>query len=292
MMKRSILLSVLLILSITLQAQKEKYIRNDLLLDKAHTLAAQSPGTALVYYDSAFVLIKWNGSDYLEAAITALGAGRDDRANNLLIAGAENGLDPWIFYIPILKEFLASDRSQPFVNTWDYMKQRFNAHADTASIHEIEWIIEMRRNNPETAAPLANIDSICFDRTIELTRRSGFPSPMTVGPSINAVYFMLVANEPTYPDGSQWKEILPAIQAAIASGRISPSFLCELEDLRSLHLGRPIKYGTLIGSWLGKKGIVKPERSVLNRDRASVGLGPVEDLAVQHDLDPVTLEPK
>ncbi len=292
-MKRFIVLSTLLILSITLHAQKEKYIRHDLLLDKAHTLAAQShDSTALLYYDSAFALIKWNGYDYLEATITALSAGRDDRANNLLIAGAENGLDPWTFNIPILKEFFDSERCQPFANTWDYMKQRFNAHADTAAIHEIERIHSLRENNPETAAPLANIDSVCFDRIIALTHRSGFPSAMTVGPSINTVQSLLLENEPSYPDGPQWKEILPFITASITLGKVSPSFLCEVEDLHSMRAGRPMKYGTLIGSWVDKKEIPKPERSALNRDRASVGLGPVEDLAVQHDLDPVTLEPK
>jgi hypothetical protein len=149
----------------------------------------------------------------------------------------------------------------------------------------------MREDSYSRVTPIANIDSVCFDGLIALTRQSGFPSPMTIGPTINVVRFLLV-NEPNYPDGPQWKEILPFITAAIASGKVSPSFLCELEDLRSVRLGRPMKYGTLIGSWADKKDIVKPERSVLNRDRASVGLGPVEDLAVQHDLDPVTLERK
>jgi hypothetical protein len=291
-LNRSSLLLIMVLPSITLLAQKEKYIRYDLLIDKAHTLAAQNrDSAALAYYDSAFALIKWNGSDYLDAAVTALDAEKDDRANDFLIRGAENGLDPWIFNIPVLKAFFATERCQPFANMWGFMDRRFKEHADTAAIHEIESIIALRRNNTEVEIPSTNIDSICFDRIIQLTRLTGSLSAMRIGPSINTVKFLLEQNASTYPEGPQWNEILPFIRSSIAGGRLPPAFLCSIEDLYCLRLGKPMIYGTLVGSWMYTHPVDEADRKKMNRNRASVGLGPLEDFAVQHDLDPNTLLP-
>ena len=75
------------------QTPKEKFITYSLQIDRAETAAAHSEHSqAMAIYDSAFALLPFMAPDYFDAVLNALEAGRDDRANDLLIQATENGL--------------------------------------------------------------------------------------------------------------------------------------------------------------------------------------------------------
>jgi hypothetical protein len=121
------------------QSQKEKFITYGLQKDRAETAAARGEhAQAMAIYDSAFATLPFLGYDYYDAVLNALEAGSDERANNLLIQGTENGLVVEGLYDSTIISFLQSERCMPYLNMRDYMKACWLSRADTAKIRKMK----------------------------------------------------------------------------------------------------------------------------------------------------------
>ena len=289
-MKSPFLLLAFCVFSISSSAQRDKFIRYNLLIDKARTLSAQSDySNALQRFDSAFALIPWVSYDYLEAIDLALLLKRDEHANDLLIRGVDNGLDPGMYNDSLLKDFLHSDRSKPFLDQWWYWKQRYEQHIDTTLVHEISDIMIELHDKTSDEEMRAAWDRV-FDKCVDLIERKGFPNQRDAATAVMPLAFLLQSMGGEYPDSPRWRKILPKINLAITEGTLDPSFLCAYQDQHDMASGKPVTYGALISSDGMDEGTKLPDRATLNDNRASVGLGPIEDLAVRFNLDPVTLK--
>lgn len=80
--------------------------------------------------------------------------------------------------------------------------------------------------------------------------------------------------------------MLPRIRSAIEKGGVPPSYLCMFDDMAVFEQGRPQPYGTLLFYFSQQPELIHlADRDTLNRDRASVGLGPIEWSAQQAGVD-------
>ena len=132
---------LLVLVALNTSAQREKFVRYNLALERARWSAHQGDHvSALATYDSAFALIPFVGSDYFQAVKNALQAGNVEKANSLLIKGVENGLPIRQYYDSTVQAFVLSERAMPFLNTWDYMERRYRTHVDTVLINAIEEV--------------------------------------------------------------------------------------------------------------------------------------------------------
>lgn len=271
------------------QTPKEKFISYGLQIDRAKTAAVHGQHQkAMVIYDSAFAQVPFMSYDYFDAVLNALEAGSDDRANALLIQGTENGLAVEELYDTTMHAFLMSERSMPYLNMREFMKSRWLAHADTTMIRKLRemgnantWVVDS--NGAMVKLP----DTLAFHRTMALAKESGWPTPLTVGSDFYRTQSLLFNHLDHYPDSPEWQMALPYIRSAMARGALPPNYLAPFQDMADVAAGKPMTYGTLLlfyrndpAKWL----LVDP--STLENNRRSVGLGPLENLLFQFNLDP------
>jgi hypothetical protein len=152
------------------QSQKEKFITYGLQKDRAETAAARGEhAQAMAIYDSAFATLPFLGYDYYDAVLNALEAGSDERANNLLIQGTENGLVVEGLYDSTIISFLQSERCMPYLNMRDYMKACWLSRADTAKIRKMKelgsWWVMIEDANGNLTKQKA---STAYDRLLGL----------------------------------------------------------------------------------------------------------------------------
>ena len=165
------------------QTPKEKFITYSLQIERAETAAAHGKhAQAMDTYDSAFALLPFMGYDYFDAVVNALKAGSDERANELLIQGTENGLILKGQYDSTLHSFLQSERCMPYLNMQDYMRARWLSHADTVLMRKLRnvgsWYVMVEDSSGNTVQVT---DSSAFVRLMALVKESGWPTPLTVG---------------------------------------------------------------------------------------------------------------
>ena len=82
------------------------------------------------------------------------------------------------------------------------------------------------------------------------------------------------------------KQVLHYIRTAINRGALPPDHLAPFQDMLDVTAGRPMTYGALLT--FNRKETSKwylVDRPTLNANRASVGLGPIEDFAFRTGLD-------
>ena len=272
---------------VVLWAQRDAHIRFNRLVDRAMALAvSEEYGSALASYDSALSIIPWETGVYFDAVVSAIAAGRPDKANTYLCAGVEHGFDPAVFTDPNWDLFLASEASAPFRNQKDHCRARFLARADTATIRRIRAMGERDQSVRDGSATMLHNDSLNFEELIAISEEQGFPSAMTIGPSM--VWTLLWHHRGAeYPTSPQWRRILPFIHEAIDAGHLDPAFLCMFEDMNDRDNGHPMRYGALLGYYRSMPEealLVDPQE--LQRNRASVGWGPIIDFAAVVGVDP------
>ncbi len=220
--------------------------------------------------------------------INALAAGRDDKANNLLIQATENGFVVEGMYQPDLQAFLLSDRSMPYLNMRDYMKARWLAHADTTAIRKRKdigsWevlIVDSIGSVTKGTEPEA------FDRLIAFAKEYGWPTPLNVGSAFYMTQNLLLEQLDNYPDNPKWQQVLPYIRSAMDRGALPPDYLAPFQDMEDIKQGVPMTYGIMLSYYRedpSKWYVV--DHATLEKNRRSVGLGPIKDFLFRYDLDP------
>ncbi|MBK9420087.1 MAG: hypothetical protein IPN44_03430 [Flavobacteriales bacterium] len=270
------------------QSPKDKFITYGLQKDRAATASAHGEFVqAMAIYDSAFALIRFMGNDYFDAALNALKAGSDQRANDLLIKGTENGLVVKGMYDSTMQAFLMSERSMPYLNMRDYMNARWLAHADTVLIRKLKavggyYIVKEESDGTK----VLGTDSSVFDRLFDLVKENGYPTPLRVGMAFYHPQRLLLKQLENDPDSPELKQVLDYIRTAINRGGLPPDHLAPFQDMIDVTEGKPMTYGALLT--FNRKEISNwylVDRATLNANRASVGLGPIEDFAFRTGLD-------
>lgn len=270
------------------QTPGEKFVQYGLCVDRARTAAAHGAHQeAIAIYDSAFALVPFMAYDQFLAAVNAVQAGDDARANDLLISATENGLTVDGLYDPDLQIFLLSERCMPYLNMRDYMTARWLAHADTAMIRQLADIPFDVIREDSMGGVQRSIDPAAFDALLALARQSGWPTPITVGSHFLRAQRILFELLDHYPDSPEWQQALPYIRSAMARGALPPDYLTIFQDLADLDQGKPMTYGVMLAYFRetpDKWYVV--DRARLEKNRRAVGLGPLEDELFRDHLDP------
>lgn len=288
-LQKQLLVSIVLVLSgIAVQAQKEKYVKHNLLVDRASNAAARGDLVlAEALYDSAVKVIPWDPAVYFDATLIALRAGQPTNANEFLCRGVENGFDPALFFDSLYSAFLGSEAAQPFRSKQSELQERFAEHADSVTIRKLKSMHERDQAHRDGGPLQERSDSLNFEEFIALCDAKGFPNARSVGHSMGIPWLLLWHHRDTYPESRSWRRVLPHIHSAIDAGDLDPSFLCMFDDMSDKEAGRPMRYGALLSYYQRTPAdvlLVDPVR--LQQSRDSVGWGPIEDFARQVGLDP------
>lgn len=275
-----------------LQGQPAWKLRASALYQEATHLTANGDHLqALENYKAAFALDPWSSMYCYDAVSSAIAAKDPSSANALLSLGVQHGFDPKTYTGALdLQEHLTSDASLPFRRSWSNDRKIFASTADSALIEQLIDLAEadqsVRKRNG-SAVDEARTDSTNFESLLRIVEKRGFPTAQKVGLTSGVVWLLLWHHRaPEYPDSEQWLRILPFVRSAIEVGDLSPSFLCMFDDYADFVVGRPMRYGTLLGYFRGTpEHLYFVERGTLDRDRAFVGLGPIEWTAAELGVD-------
>lgn len=286
MMKR-ILLPLAIALPYVGSAQREARVQHSLLVDSAMHFSNMGNYTeAMPLYERIMRNETWPGP-YFDAIHACLETGQPAKANQFLSIAVKHGFVPEVFrFDSLLMGHLASDASKPFRERRAEDEKVFAAKADSALIKELGAMYEkdqlVRKPGSDPAAMFL-VDSANFERLIEICEQRGFPLSEGVG---NVRLLLWHHRSPEYPGSAQWKRILPYIETAIAAGELSPSFLCMFDDHADQEAGRPMRYGALLGYYQSMPEMIfLVDRDQLDRNRASVGWGPISWFAEELGLD-------
>ena len=169
----------------------------------------------------------------------------------------------------------------------DYMNARWLAHADTVLIRKLKAIGGYYVVKEESdGTKVLGTDSTVFDRLFELVTESGYPTPLSVGMAFNHAQKLLLQQLEHYPDSQKFQQVLLYVRTAINRGALPPDHLAPFQDMLDVAAGRPMTYGALLT--FNRKEPSKwylVDMATLNANRASVGLGPIEDLAFRIGID-------
>lgn len=284
-------LSVIPMLSL---AQYEAKLQASQLFEEARYLAAiHEPATALIRYEEGLRSDPWAFHNYLDAFSQALLIRDTSKANDLLRAGVRHGLDPRNFSgMEDLNDFLSTPGSASYHAHLAQDQRAFAAVADSALILSLDSLAKLdqryRTGREEDQPLMIRTDSLNFEYLIEHCERSGFPDPRTLGHGIGDLHLLLWHHRGAheYPNSPHWKRIMPQIQEAIETGRLTPYFLCSFEDFAAFDKGEPMPYGTLLGYFSQfPEHLYFVDRQTLDANRERVGLGPVDQSAAILEVD-------
>ena len=271
------------------QTPKERSVLHKELIVQAD--AASNAGDykkAVPLYEAALKLVNWDLDPYFDATLAALQSGREDKANEFLLNGVENGFDPMVFIDSSFTHFLGSEASKPFRDGRGEASRKFASHADSAIIKQIEAMIVVdQEGGREDSLITKRNDSLNFDELLKLCKEKGFPVARTTGVASNEVWLLLWHHRGAeYPDSPQWKRIIPYIDQAIDAGEMDPSILFGFDDFSNGEKGIPMKYGMLLGYYRNfPEKLYLADRAQVNANRASVGMGTIEKAAATSGID-------
>jgi hypothetical protein len=122
------------------------------------------------------------------------------------------------------------------------------------------------------------IDTSNTKRLTVIVRRYGWPGPELVGRDGTEAAFLLVQ----HADLTFQKEMLPLVEKAYRSGKLSGQSYALLLDRVLVSEGKPQVYGTQakrIEEWKGREPMLEPIQDEVNVDkrRAEVGMSPLSE---------------
>ena len=129
-----------------------------------------------------------------------------------------------------------------------------------------------------TLARMQAIDASNTKRMRAIIRKYGWPGPELVGRDGTEAAFLLVQ----HADLTFQKEVLPLVEKAYKSGKLSGQSYALLLDRVLVGEGKPQVYGTQakrIEEWKGREPVLEPIEDEANVDkrRAEVGLFPLSE---------------
>lgn len=122
------------------------------------------------------------------------------------------------------------------------------------------------------------IDAANTERMRAIVRQYGWPGPELVGQDGTEAAFLLVQ----HAELAFQKEMLPLVEQAYKSGKLSGQSFALLLDRVLVREGKPQVYGTQakgVKEWNGKEPVLEPIEDEANVDkrRAAVGLFPLSE---------------
>jgi uncharacterized protein DUF6624 len=126
-------------------------------------------------------------------------------------------------------------------------------------------------------------DSIDLIRVKDIIGRYGWLGPQDVGERGSMALFLVIQHS----DSLDWATYLPAMQEAVKKGNANPQDLALLEDRLSIAQGKPQRYGSQVRTDSTGKSSFNPifDEPNVNKRRAAMGLGPLEDYAKYFGID-------
>jgi hypothetical protein len=126
-------------------------------------------------------------------------------------------------------------------------------------------------------------DSADLVLVTEILRRRGWPGPDEVGGRASMAVFLVIQ----HADSLTRLTWLPVMRAAVQEGKARGEDLALLEDRALTDQGKPQIYGSQVKMNPSGKASFFPiiDEANVNKRRASVGLGPIEDYARYFHID-------
>lgn len=204
--------------------------------------------------------------------------GRRDEAMRYLNRRLELEHD---FYEPIydqLPDFFR-DIMQQRADSFHYdlpLKYRLEEIFERDQYYRLLWLYT-RMSTPEDsvrntllAERALRVDSLNLVAVTKILDEHGFPDKESVGEmAVQAVWIVF-----QHADLEHQRQFLPAMERAVAEGKMEASFLAMLKDRIDVREGRPQRYGTQNGPDGRPSELLDPSR--VNQWRKEVGLPPLE----------------
>ena len=272
--------------SFATQGQSHEHIACNRLLNAASVHAAKrEPQAALAAYDGALPCAPWALWQFIEASATALHFGDTTKAMDHVVELHRRGGAPLITYPPEIKGVFATGIGTSLRTRLDLADHNWSERADSTWIKALIEMKELDQSDRSTEVVYLRNDSVNLERMLTMTLERGFPTTARVGASYGIVDLLLWHHRGEIGHSPSFERYIGLVQNAMDAGEVEPDFLCGLRDYDDHEAGRPLRYGTLLNYFSGAGHVELVERNELNRNRASVGLPPIEDFAIVMNLD-------
>ncbi len=272
--------------SFATHAQSPEHIACNRLLNAASVHAIKGgPQAALAAYDGALPCAPWALWHFIEASATALQFGDTAKAMGYVVELHRRGGAPLIAYSPEIKGVFAKGIAPTRRATLDMADHTWSERADSIWIKALIEMKELDQSDRSDEDVYLKNDSINLERLLTMTLERGFPTAAKVGASYGIVHLLLWHHRGELGRSPSFERYIGLVQKAMDLGDVEPDFLCGLRDYDDHEAGRALRYGTLLNYFSGTGHVELVERNELNRNRASVGLPPIEDFASQMGLD-------
>ena len=239
----------------------------------------QQYSLAVSTYDQAFNVDKYILPSQLSSVARKMARiGRRDDAMRYL--NRRLALEP-DFYEPVYDQLPDAFRGimQSRANAFCYdlpLKFRLEEIFERDQYDRLLWLYAAQ-GCPTDSARIARLaeralqtDSLNMVAVAKILSEHGFPGKAEVGEmAVQAVWIVF-----QHGDLEHQRQFLPALEQAVADGKIAPSFLATLKDRIDVHEGRPQRYGTQYGADGRPCQLLDSKR--VNEWRREVGLPPLE----------------
>ncbi|MBX2974240.1 MAG: hypothetical protein KF797_14180 [Flavobacteriales bacterium] len=226
----------------------------------------------------------------IEATEVALEHGDTARAIGYLRGVYASGGAPLLTYSDPIKGLLARGFHEPDLSDLRSAKEEWAAKADSTWIKALLEMKELDQSHRAFDAITRHNDSLNLERLISLTEQRGFPAPALTGSSYGIVNLLLWHHRYELGENQRLRYYVELARKAMDACLIEPDFLTGLIDFDAWDEKKPMPYGTLIHYFRNSLDEVRlPDLKTLNANRASVGMGPIEDFARMMDIPLETL---
>ena len=245
------------------------------------------------YYDRAFRMQKGTSNDYYNAACSWALAGNKTKALEYLNLSVDLG---WLNINHLKRDTDLNSLHQ--TKEWDELVDKVTKKVDEYESHlnkplkrELEVINGSDQKNRMMMDSVQKrfgsdskemkglwteqneVDSLNLIRIKEIIEENGYPGKSLVGDQSSTAWLVI-----QHADLKTQEEYLPVLQDAADKGELSRSSFALLVDRVRMRKGEKQLYGSQIQMNNGKYEIYPIEdESNVNRRRAEVGLGPLED---------------
>jgi len=291
-MKRIILVAVLSnVLASVLVGQQQNYQELVNLADKCYN--DKEYRNSGEYYDRAFKIQKGTSNDYYNAACSWALAGNKTKALECLNQSIDLG---WLNIDHLKKDTDLNSLHQTkeweeLINKVEKKVNEYESHLNKPLRRELEAIFKSDQNErmmmdsvqkrfgwdskemKELWTRQNEVDSLNLTRIKEIIKEYGYPGKSLAGDQSSTAWLVI-----QHADLKTQEEYLPVLQDAADKGELSKSSFALLVDRVRMRKGEKQLYGSQIQMNNGKYEIypIEDEPNV-NRRRAEVGLGPLED---------------
>jgi len=267
-------------------AQSPECVANHRRLGRASALAEQGEhAAALAVWDTTLAHCRYALWYRIEATEAALVYGDTARAIGYLQGLYANGGAPMLTYSDPIKGLLARGFHEPDLSNLHAAIDEWASKADSTWIKALIEMKELDQSHRDDDDLTRHNDSLNLERLIALTEQRGFPTQAITGSSYGIVHLLLWHHRYELGKNARLRYYCELAHKEMADCRIEPDFDVWLYDFDAVDDKKPMPYGTLIHYFRNRLDEVHlPDLAILNANRATVGLGPIEEFARMMDI--------